>query len=623
MNSVAAWGLLVGVLALQPAGAEEACFVLRDGLPNAERNLRPGNWMNAVWLGGAVAAGEGASSAAKECRNQTMSAIRTLWPGSSGGVPQVTGGRGSWWGAFCAARGQAVFGEHLPGSLMFCDLAGDDAGTDAEVAAAIEGVVRSVWGRAGITDLVFLYPFRPAWLEEYRQGRTPAVIAQHERVADHYGIPSVNLGRYVARKIVAGELTAEQVSADGVRPTDRGHALYAEALKAFLTAAKAAQPPGATPAPRRLPKPLTAAPLDQGRCVPYEVAKLDRGWQVGQASPIEPFRHVAVSNTPGATIELRVKADQIGVFEAAGADTADWECAVDNGPWQARPAEPQVPATGLRPAARRLLAGLDATAWHQVRLRLAAPAGAARTARLGVLLVHGEVADPYAGLTPLQRMDALYAGMDPLKYTPPADRWPLIGKTMARLREGGPLKMLFLGDSIMNQTSHSGYDLLLKRLYPKVDIQRVTSVRGSTGCWWYKDENRIEEYVLKHQPDLLLIGGISQRDDVDSIRACIQQVRAKQQPEILLLTPAFGFEKSAHIVNWTFGINPTGSDYRAKLLRLASEEKCELVDLTGPWWQYIKDSGKCYGWFRGDAVHANERGTMILARILEQWFQPK
>ena len=34
--------------------------------------------------------------------------------------------------------------------------------------------------------------------------------------------------------------------------------------------------------------------------------------------------------------------------------------------------------------------------------------------------------------------------------------------------------------------------------------------------------------------------------------------------------------------------------------------------MTGPWWQYVKDSGKTYGWFRGDAVHANERGTQVL-----------
>ena len=77
-------------------------------------------------------------------------------------------------------------------------------------------------------------------------------------------------------------------------------------------------------------------------------------------------------------------------------------------------------------------------------------------------------------------------------------------------------------------------------MYPKCKIEKVTSARGSTGCWWYKLDNHVEEYVLRHKPDLLMIGGISQREDVDSIREVIRQVRAKQSPEILLMTPAFG-----------------------------------------------------------------------------------
>jgi lysophospholipase L1-like esterase len=212
--------------------------------------------------------------------------------------------------------------------------------------------------------------------------------------------------------------------------------------------------------------------------------------------------------------------------------------------------------------------------------------------------------------------------MDPLRYTPPAERWQRIPRTMQRLREGGTLKIVLLGDSIMNQTCHSGFGLLLQRLYPKVKIESVASVRGSTGCWWYKEENRVEDYVLKHHPDLLMIGGISQRNDVDSIREVIRQVREKQQPEILLMTPAFGFEGSDFIKEWTYEVKSDGNDYRAQLLRLASEEGCEFLDMTGPWWQYVKDSGKTYGWFRGDAVHANERGTQILARILERYFAP-
>ena len=88
------------------------------------------------------------------------------------------------------------------------------------------------------------------------------------------------------------------------------------------------------------------------------------------------------------------------------------------------------------------------------------------------------------------------------------------------------------------------------------------------------------------------------------------------------MTPAFGFEESDFIKAWTYSVKADGNDYRARLMRLASEENCEFLDMTGPWWQYVQDSGKTYGWFRGDAVHANNRGTQILARILEKYFAP-
>jgi hypothetical protein len=44
--------------------------------------------------------------------------------------------------------------------------------------------------------------------------------------------------------------------------------------------------------------------------------------------------------------------------------------------------------------------------------------------------------------------------------------------------------------------------------------------------------------------------------------------------------------------------------------------------MTGPWWRYVQESGKDYGWFQRDAVHANDRGFQILGRTLEKFFAP-
>jgi hypothetical protein len=42
--------------------------------------------------------------------------------------------------------------------------------------------------------------------------------------------------------------------------------------------------------------------------------------------------------------------------------------------------------------------------------------------------------------------------------------------------------------------------------------------------------------------------------------------------------------------------------------------------MTGPWWQYVQGSGKDYGWFQRDRVHANDRRFQILGRMLEKFF---
>jgi len=69
------------------------------------------------------------------------------------------------------------------------------------------------------------------------------------------------------------------------------------------------------------------------------------------------------------------------------------------------------------------------------------------------------------------------------------------------------LRIVLLGDSIIGDIGASKFELLLQRMYPGCKIDKSVSSRGSTGCWWYKDENRVQEYVLRHHPDLLIIGG--------------------------------------------------------------------------------------------------------------------
>jgi lysophospholipase L1-like esterase len=59
------------------------------------------------------------------------------------------------------------------------------------------------------------------------------------------------------------------------------------------------------------------------------------------------------------------------------------------------------------------------------------------------------------------------------------------------------------------------------------------------------------------------------------------------------------------------------------LKQLATDEKCAFLDMTTPWADYIRSSGRHPHVFYRDRVHANAEGEQILARILLQFFRPE
>jgi len=597
-------------------------YQIRGGIPNSQCFFRANAVGNQYlfFIGNSVLAGTGLKDANLRYSAQMVQGFKKYFPDATMSERRHIQPGGSWFGLFRTSRGQAVFGEVIAsGHLAVLDFAADDRHADIEqVKATLEGVVRQISLYRATHSRILVYTLTPEMLQAYQAGQTPQYIRVSEQIADHYGIPSLNLAQYAAKKIIGGEISFAAFSADGVNPTDAGAKIYAEAVAQFVDALLTAHPVPAKPQRYPLPAPLFFETNDNGRIVAYEDAQVQRHgtWKPGQASPIGPFRHVLVGDQAGASLSLKFKGSEIGLIDVVDQDSADYEYAVDGGPWQKLPAPKNVSGPAMRPVS--LAKGLDRKAQHELVLKVASPG----VARMGGFLLNGTIADALAGLSPLERIDAIYKGMDPLVYQPPAGRFAHIPKTMDKLRNGGELRMVLLGDSIMGNTSASAFELLLMRNYPKCKIVKIASLRSSTGCKYYREENRVQDYVLRHNPDLLLIGGISNGDDAEAVRSVVQQVRAaKPDSEVLLLTPVFGSLREERIRTFTPQIDTTSSNFRFNLQKVAAEEKCAFFDMTGPWWAYVQGSGKTCGWFMGDAVHANSRGCQIIGRLLEIWFK--
>lgn len=224
--------------------------------------------------------------------------------------------------------------------------------------------------------------------------------------------------------------------------------------------------------------------------------------------------------------------------------------------------------------------------------------------------------------------DGLYADMPPVKFPPPPGRWRHLGATLARLREGPALRVVMLGDSIVNDTSNSLFEVLLQRAYPRCRIEVVTSVRGGTGCQYYSVEGRLREYVFRFRPDLLVIGGISHGYDTGAMRSVIRQVRAEHQCDILLMSGAVCPQQRCdeNFVR-NSGLPPQQAmelvrTFPERLSRLAAEEQVELIDMRAIWDGYIAASPRPPDWFMRDPVHANRRGKQVLGRVIESYFLP-
>lgn len=222
----------------------------------------------------------------------------------------------------------------------------------------------------------------------------------------------------------------------------------------------------------------------------------------------------------------------------------------------------------------------------------------------------------------LEQINKIRAEMPTGTFTPPARDWTHLQRTVRTLREGSELRLLALGDSIVNDIMRSAWVAKLGEAYPKADIQATVYVRGGGGCQHYREANRIGEHVIPRKPHLVFIGGISQRD-IESIREVIHQLRAGlPDVEILLATGVFG-RADPRVPRELAAARCSGTgSYGRELRQLAAEEQCAYLDMTTPWAEYIRSSGVHPHRFYRDRVHANEYGEQILSKILMAFWKP-
>jgi TolB protein len=219
-----------------------------------------------------------------------------------------------------------------------------------------------------------------------------------------------------------------------------------------------------------------------------------------------------------------------------------------------------------------------------------------------------------------EQLQAIVAQMPGGIFWAPPHRWQNLAATRQKLADGGACHLVMLGDSIVNDMARSAWLIPLRAKYPKSDLKMTTVVRGGTGCWWYREAGRIGKYIAPLKPDLVILGGISQRGDFAAIGEVIRQVRQATAADVLLVSGAFG-ELDPRREDALASAPYSGlGEYGRKLRALAGEVQCGFLEMTGPWAEYLRQSGESVDFFKRDPVHANEAGEQILGRVLLAFF---
>ena len=317
-------------------------FQLRGGLSSSRLKFEDTKRGRVAFLGGSITASNGWRDLV--CEDLQRRFPETEFEFISAGIPSLA----STPGAFRLHRDVLANG---PVDLLFQEAAvNDDTNGFSAVdqVRGTEGIVRQALLANPNIDVVLLHFVDPGKMKQIRQGQTPDVIVNHEKVAAHYQLPSIDLAREVTERIEAGEFTWADDFRD-LHPAPFGHKLYARSIGRLLTAAWETPHQGAEAESRTLPPALDPFSYHHGRLVGPDALieegklKIDSGWRLDTAwKPSDGkgtragFVNVPtlIAEQPGYSLQLEFDGKCIGIFVASGPDTGVLEFQIDGGDWR-------------------------------------------------------------------------------------------------------------------------------------------------------------------------------------------------------------------------------------------------------------------------------------------------
>ena len=324
------------ILRHQPTYKKYLHYNCRGSLRNSLHKFEKERRARVAFLGGSITEMDGWRNMVEKQLQQRFPSTQFEW------VEAGIGSTGTTPGAFRLQHDVLSKGKI---DLLFVEAAVNDDtnGFSAlEQVRGMEGEVRHALESNPEMDIVMLHFIYDPFLPMVARRQMPDVILNHERVANHYLIPSVNLCQEIGERIQDGEFTWDEFG--GTHPKPFGHKFYAAAIGHLFDAMwKGVSPEGAMTAHDIPAQPLDTYSYYNGDFIDLQEAKLNKGWKYipswradNKYEKRKGFVDVPMleATRPGDKLTLDFEGKAIGIFCTPGPTAGIIEYSIDGAPFK-------------------------------------------------------------------------------------------------------------------------------------------------------------------------------------------------------------------------------------------------------------------------------------------------
>lgn len=309
----------------------------RSSLRNSFHKFKNGKEANVAFLGGSITYNPGWRDSIAVYLVQTFP--ETDFNFINAGIPSM----GSTPAAFRLDRDVLNHGQI---DLLFEEAAVNDetnGRTSEEQLNAMEGIIRKLQSSNPAIDIVMMHFVDPGKMKAYHSGIIPTVIKNHERVAEYYNIPTINLAREVTERIDNGEFDWENDFVN-LHPSPFGQGVYAMSIINFLeTAFKEAENQHQKSGRQELVEAMSESCYDSGEHMDITNAQVDEDWKIDpnwnpkDGTGVRDNYHnvpMLIGDKIGSELSMLFTGKAIGIAVAAGQDAGMIEYRIDSGTWR-------------------------------------------------------------------------------------------------------------------------------------------------------------------------------------------------------------------------------------------------------------------------------------------------